>query len=76
MDFWSFSDTLKKLADRVEEKVSGKPSAKHTILNRIDMDGFKQVQEEYINDRSLCKKTLEVLENSRVGSDENCNGGI
>ena len=60
MDFLSFNETLKKLADRVEEKVSGRPSAKHHILNRIDLDGFKQVQDEYIKKRSLCKKILEV----------------
>lgn len=30
------------------------------MLNRIDLDGFKKVQEEYRKDRSKCKKTLEV----------------
>jgi len=30
------------------------------MLNRIDLDGFKKVQEEYSKDRSKCKKTLEV----------------
>ena len=30
------------------------------MLNRINLDGFKKVQEEYRKDRSKCKKTLEV----------------
>ncbi len=60
MDFLSFNETLKKLADKIEEYVVDKPSIKHRFLNRIDLDGFKQVQNEYVKDRSLCKKTLEV----------------
>jgi len=30
------------------------------LLNRINLNGFKKVQEEYRKDRSKCKKTLEV----------------
>ena len=30
------------------------------MLNRIDLDGFSKVKEEYTKDRSKCKKTIEV----------------
>ncbi|MFX1345921.1 MAG: OsmC family protein [Promethearchaeota archaeon] len=60
MDFGNFNEVLKKLADRIEEKVNGVSVLKHVILNRIDLDGFKNVVSEYIENRDLCKKTLEV----------------
>ncbi|MFX1374280.1 MAG: OsmC family protein [Promethearchaeota archaeon] len=60
MDFGNFNNVLKKLADKIEEKVNHTSVAKHIILNRIDLDGFKEVVSEYIKNRELCKKTLEV----------------
>ncbi|MFX0023236.1 MAG: OsmC family protein [Candidatus Hermodarchaeota archaeon] len=60
MDLGNFTNILKKLADRIEEKVNGVPTPNHVFLNRIDLDGFKEVLNEYNKDRNLCKKTLEV----------------
>lgn len=33
---------------------------KRDIVNRVNIAGFRKVQEEYSNDRAKCKKTLEV----------------
>ena len=55
-----FSNVLNKLAERIEEKVIEKSDKKHILLNRIDLEGFRKVIQEYVNDRSLCKKTLSV----------------
>ncbi|MFX1479414.1 MAG: OsmC family protein [Promethearchaeota archaeon] len=60
MEFGNFTDALKKLVDRIEEKVIDSAGSKHTFLNRIDLDGFKEVMSEYMKDRSLCKKTLDI----------------
>lgn len=60
MDFGNFNDVLKTLADRVEEKVNNLSVPKHIVLNRIDLDGFKEVASKYIKNRDLCKKTLDV----------------
>ena len=55
-----FNEVLRKLVERVEERENKKASKEQFILNRIDLKGFKDVQEEYMEDRSLCKKKLEV----------------
>ncbi|MFX1311994.1 MAG: OsmC family protein [Promethearchaeota archaeon] len=60
MYFGNFSNVLKKLADRIEEKVNDIAVPKHSFLNRIDLEGFKEVVSEYIKNRDLCKKTLDV----------------
>ncbi len=60
MGFGNFTDVLKKLADRIEEKVNDLAVPKHILLNRIDLKGFREVVDQYMKDRSLCKKTLEV----------------
>jgi len=60
MEFGNFTDILKKLADRIDEKVDDRPVPKHVLLNRIDLTGFKEVVDQYMKDRDLCKKTLEV----------------
>jgi len=60
MDFGNFNNVLRTLADRVEEKVNDVAVPKHLFLNRIDLDGFKEVASEYIKNRDLCKKTLDV----------------
>lgn len=39
------------------------------MLNRVDLEGFKKVQEEYRKDRSKCKKTLEVKGRWRLDVD-------
>ncbi len=60
MGFGNFTDVLKKLADRIEEKVSNLSFPKHLLLNRIDLKGFKEVVDQYMQNRELCKKTLDV----------------
>ncbi|MFX1303872.1 MAG: OsmC family protein [Promethearchaeota archaeon] len=60
MDFENFSDTLKKLANKIEEKVIDDAIPKHIFLNRIDLNGFKEIVSEYIKNRELCKKELDV----------------
>ncbi|MFX1389163.1 MAG: OsmC family protein [Promethearchaeota archaeon] len=60
MEFGNFTDVLKKLADRIEEKVGDLSVPKHILLNRIDLKGFKEVVDQYMANRELCKKTLEV----------------
>ncbi len=60
MGFENFTDVLKKLADRIEEKVSNLAAPNHILLNRIDLKGFKEVVDQYMKNRDLCKKTLEV----------------
>ncbi|NVM35348.1 MAG: OsmC family protein [Candidatus Lokiarchaeota archaeon] len=60
MGFGNFNDVLKKLADRIEEKVSNLAASNHILLNRIDLKGFKEVMDQYMKNRDLCKKTLEV----------------
>ncbi|TFF89741.1 MAG: OsmC family peroxiredoxin [Promethearchaeota archaeon] len=60
MNFDKFNSVLKQLADRVEERVTGTRLAKNPILNRIDLKGFKSVVNQYIQDRNLCKKALNV----------------
>ncbi|MFX1593511.1 MAG: OsmC family protein [Promethearchaeota archaeon] len=60
MGLGNFTDVLKKLADRIEEKVSNRPVQKHILLNRIDLKGFKEVVGQYMKNRDLCKKTLDV----------------
>jgi len=39
------------------------------LLNRIDLKGFKKIQEEYKKDRSKCKKKLEVKGRWRLDVD-------
>ena len=53
------NNVLKRLAERVEKRTELGSNKEH-FLNRIDLKGFKEVQGEYREDRSLCKKTLEV----------------
>lgn len=60
MEFGNFSEVLKKLADRIDEKVSKRLVPKHILLNRIDLHGFKEVIDQYMENRDLCKKRLEV----------------
>jgi len=60
MEFGNFSEVLKKLADRIDEKVSNRPVPKNILLNRIDLHGFKEVIDQYMENRDLCKKRLEV----------------
>jgi len=60
MDFGNFSNVLKKLAHRIEEKVIDDAIPRHILLNRIDLTGFKEVVNEYIKNRDLCKKILDV----------------
>ncbi|MGV9171242.1 MAG: OsmC family protein [Promethearchaeia archaeon] len=55
-----FNEVLKKLVERVEEREDLEPSKKQYMLNRIDLKGFKHVQEKYTENRDLCKKELEV----------------
>ncbi|MFX1570805.1 MAG: OsmC family protein [Promethearchaeota archaeon] len=60
MEFGNFTDILKKLADRIDERVENHPVPKHVLLNRIDLTGFKDVVDQYMKNRDLCKKTLDV----------------
>jgi len=60
MGIGNFTDVLKKLADRIEEKVSDLSVPKQILLNRIDLKGFKEVMDQYMQSRELCKKTLDV----------------
>jgi uncharacterized OsmC-like protein len=60
MEFGNFTNVLKKLADRIEEKVGDLSVPEHILLNRIDLKGFKEVVDQYMANRELCKKTLEV----------------
>ncbi|MFX1365929.1 MAG: OsmC family protein [Promethearchaeota archaeon] len=65
----NFTDVLKKLADRIEEKVTNYVEPKHLLLNRIDLKGFKEVVDQYMKNRNLCKKTLEVKGTWRLDLD-------
>ncbi|MFX1418581.1 MAG: OsmC family protein [Promethearchaeota archaeon] len=60
MGIGNFNNILKKLADRIEEKVSSISVPKHILLNRIDLKGFKEVIDQYMQNRELCKKALDV----------------
>ncbi|MFX1495894.1 MAG: OsmC family protein [Promethearchaeota archaeon] len=56
-----FSEILKKLEEKMlyyESKAS--ETKKKKFLNRINLEGFKEIQRKYDLDRSLCKKYLEV----------------
>ncbi|MFX1352906.1 MAG: OsmC family protein [Promethearchaeota archaeon] len=57
----SFSEILKKLEEKMlyyESKAS--EIKKKQIINRINLEGFKEIQRKYTQDHSLCKKYLEV----------------
>ena len=55
-----FSDILKKLADRIDSHFVESAAPKREFLNRIDLSGFREIQRLYKEDRSLCKKSLNV----------------
>lgn len=55
-----FNKILKNLAERIETHDLKETVSKPTIVNRIDLRGFREIQKLYRKDRSLCKKTLDV----------------
>jgi len=64
-----FNEILKKLESKIlyhEEKSFHERKA---ILNRINIKGFKEIQKQYSQDPTLCKKYLEVEGKWRVDVD-------
>jgi len=56
----SFISILKKLEEKMNYHYDKSVKPKGGVLNRINLDGFKVIQEKYTKDRLLCKKLLEI----------------
>ncbi len=62
-----FSDILRKLEEKMLYYESKASRQRKNVLNRINLEGFKAIQREYTDDRSLCKKYLEIEGIWRLG---------
>jgi uncharacterized OsmC-like protein len=56
----SFEDILKKLENTMDYYYHDSIPQNGGMLNRINLDGFKEIQQDYKKNRLLCKKYLEI----------------
>ncbi|MFW9947794.1 MAG: OsmC family protein [Candidatus Odinarchaeota archaeon] len=62
-----FSEILRKLEEKMLYYESKASRQRKDVLNRINLEGFKAIQRKYTEDRSLCKKYLEIEGIWRLG---------
>ncbi|MFX0020102.1 MAG: OsmC family protein [Promethearchaeota archaeon] len=62
-----FNEILRKLEEKMLYYESKASRQRKNVLNRINLEGFKAIKRKYTEDRSLCKKYLEIEGIWRLG---------
>lgn len=60
VDKKSFNEILRKLEEKMLYYENKASRQRKNVLNRINLEGFQEIVRKYTNDRSLCKKYLEI----------------